>query len=229
MFSNDRVTVGVDPVPLASLNRHHRYAIAFANLGISEARSDDVLVCCCLDNDVRVVDFDEVRRTLDLVGDTAAHVVFGVNDVVNTDLPEDFTVFDRRRLGPDFFRPYFGEVRGDEDAGQHIGPDGDDAHVVILNMQLFECFADTRVNSDDFGEQPVVLLDSTLVGFNPENFDTTRNKFLGERSTKAAEPEHCDVADTLSISKCFLNQGGAFLSGIHRGWGDAPGQVLYSA
>lgn len=226
MFGNNRVTVGVDPVPFAPLDRHHRDAVAFANLGIPEAGSDDVLVSRRFDDDVGVVDLDEIRGPFDLVGYAATHVVLGVNDVVNTDLPQDFAVFDRRRLGPYFLRPDFGEVRGDEDAGQHIGPDGDNAHVEILDMQLFECLADTGVDSDDFGEQSVVLLDSTLVGFDPENFDATRDKFLGKRSTKAAEPKHCDVADALSISKCLLNQGVAFLSEIHRGWGDVSGQVL---
>ena len=226
MFGDDRVTVRVDPVSIAPLHSHDGHAVTLADFGIAQSGADDVLVRRGFDDDVGLVDLDEVGRSLDLVRHSSSHVVFGVDDVLNTNLLQNFTVFDRRRLGPYFFRPDFGEVRGDEDAGQHIGPDGDNAHVEILNMQLFECLADTGVDSDDFGEQSVVLLDSTLVGFDPENFDATRDKFLGKRSTKAAEPKHCDVADALSISKCLLNQGVAFLSEIHRGWGDVSGQVL---
>ncbi|GGP37091.1 hypothetical protein GCM10010231_05540 [Streptomyces sindenensis] len=65
-----------------------------------------------------------------------AHVVFGVDDVVHTELGEDAAVGLADGFGPDVLDAEGDQQRGREDAGFEVGADGDDSAVELVDAQL---------------------------------------------------------------------------------------------
>jgi hypothetical protein len=124
------------------------------------------------------------------VGDPAAHVVLGEDDVVGADTLQDAAMGHGDRLGPDVRHLQVDQHRRGQDAGLHVGADADHGPPELAGPELPQDLDVGGVGLHDVGEVVGEVLHDPLVDVHAEHLVAEAHQRLRQRAPEPPEPDH---------------------------------------